>query len=75
MCGVARLAPSKIGLVLQDAFLFMGTVTENIRYGRPEASDEEIIAATEAIGARRILESLENGFDTEVGERGSKLSG
>ena len=65
---------AKIGLVLQDAFLFMGTVTENIRYGRPEATDEDIIAATEAIGARRILESLENGFDTEVGERGSKLS-
>ncbi|MHA2351987.1 MAG: ABC transporter ATP-binding protein [Candidatus Thorarchaeota archaeon] len=65
---------AKIGLVLQDAFLFMGTVRENIRYGRPEATDEEIIAAIEAIGARRILESLENGFDTEVGERGSKLS-
>ncbi|MGY5855214.1 MAG: ABC transporter ATP-binding protein, partial [Candidatus Thorarchaeota archaeon] len=44
---------AKIGLVLQDAFLFMGTVKENIRYGRPEATDEEIIAATEAIGARR----------------------
>jgi ABC-type multidrug transport system fused ATPase/permease subunit len=65
---------AKIGLVLQDAFLFMGTVRENIRYGRLEATDEEIIAATEAIGARRIFESLENGFDTEVGERGSKLS-
>ncbi len=65
---------AKIGLVLQDAFLFMGTVRENIRYGRPEATDEEIMAATEAIGARRIFESLENGFDTEVGERGSKLS-
>jgi len=60
--------------VLQDAFLFMGTVKENIRYGRPEATDEEIMAATEAIGARRIFESLENGFDTEVGERGGKLS-
>ncbi len=65
---------AKIGLVLQDAFLFMGTVKENIRYGKPEATDDEILAATEAIGARRIFESLENGFDTEVGERGSKLS-
>ena len=65
---------ANIGLVLQDAFLFMGTVKENIRYGRPEATDEEIMAATEAIGALRIFESLENGFDSEVGERGSKLS-
>jgi len=65
---------SRIGLVLQDAFLFMGTIRENIRYGRPEATDEEIIAATKAIGALRIFEGIENGFDTEVGERGSRLS-
>ncbi|MFW9814037.1 MAG: ABC transporter ATP-binding protein [Candidatus Thorarchaeota archaeon] len=65
---------AKIGLVLQDAFLFMGTIKENIRYGRPEATDEEIITATEAIGARRIFENLQDGFDTEVGERGSRLS-
>jgi len=65
---------ARIGLVLQDPFLFMGTVKENIRYGKPEASDEEVLAATEAIGARRIFEGLENGFDTEVGERGSRLS-
>lgn len=65
---------SRIGLVLQDPFLFMGTIKENIRYGRPEASDEEIIAATETIGALRIFENLENGFDTEVGERGGRLS-
>ena len=65
---------SRIGLVLQDAFLFMGTVRENIRYGKPDATDEEILASTEAIGARRLLENLEDGFDTEVGERGSRLS-
>ncbi len=65
---------AKVGLVLQDPFLFIGTVKENIRYGRPGASDDEIIAAVEAIGARRIFESLEKGFDTEVGERGSRLS-
>jgi len=65
---------AKVGLVLQDPFLFMGTVKENIRYGRPGASDDEIITAVEAIGARRIFESLEKGFDTEVGERGSRLS-
>lgn len=65
---------ARIGLVLQDAFLFMGTIRENIRYGRPDATDEEIIAATKAIGALRIFEGIENGFDTEVGERGSRLS-
>jgi ABC-type multidrug transport system fused ATPase/permease subunit len=65
---------ARIGLVLQDAFLFMGTIRENIRYGRPEATNEEIMAATEAIGAKRIFENLQEGFDTEVGERGSRLS-
>ncbi|MGY5859084.1 MAG: ABC transporter ATP-binding protein [Candidatus Thorarchaeota archaeon] len=69
-----RSLHSRIGLVLQDPFLFMGTIRENIRYGKPEATDEELLAATEAIGARRIFENLENGFDTEVGERGSRLS-
>ena len=65
---------SRIGLVLQDAFLFMGTVKDNIRYGRQDATEGEIIAALEAIGARRIIENLENGLETEVGERGSRLS-
>ena len=64
----------RIGLVLQDPFLFMGTVRENIRYGNPSASDEDIVKATEAIGAKRLLEHLEDGLDTEVGERGSRLS-
>ncbi len=63
-----------IGLVLQDPFLFMGTVLENIRYGKPDATKEEVIKATEAIGAKRVLKSLKNGFETEVGERGSMLS-
>jgi ABC-type multidrug transport system fused ATPase/permease subunit len=65
---------SRIGLVLQDAFLFMGTVKDNIRYGRQDATEGEILAALDAIGARRIIENLENGLDTEVGERGSRLS-
>ena len=69
-----RSLHAKIGLVLQDPFLFMGTIKENIRYGKPEATDEELLNATEAIGARRIFENLENGFDTEVGERGGRLS-
>ncbi|MFW9966199.1 MAG: ABC transporter ATP-binding protein [Candidatus Thorarchaeota archaeon] len=65
---------ARIGLVLQDPFLFMGTVKDNIRYGSPDATDEEIIEATNAIGARRLIENLEKGFETEVGERGSRLS-
>ena len=65
---------SRIGLVLQDPFLFMGTVKDNIRYGCQNATDEEIIAALEAIGAKRIIESLQDGLDTEVGERGNRLS-
>ncbi|MGY5873733.1 MAG: ABC transporter ATP-binding protein [Candidatus Thorarchaeota archaeon] len=69
-----RSLNAKIGLVLQDPFLFMGTIKENIRYGKPKATDEELLNATEVIGARRIFENLENGFDTEVGERGSRLS-
>jgi ABC-type multidrug transport system fused ATPase/permease subunit len=64
----------KIGLVLQEPFLFMGSVFENIEYGRPGASREDIENATEDIGAKRLIDSLENGFDTEVGERGSRLS-
>lgn len=65
---------SRVGLVLQDAFLFMGTVKDNISYGCEDATEEDIIAALDAIGARRIIEGLENGLDTEVGERGSRLS-
>jgi ATP-binding cassette subfamily B multidrug efflux pump len=65
---------SRIGLVLQDAFLFMGTVKDNIRYGYQNATDEEIIAALQTIGARRIIENLSKGLDTEVGERGARLS-
>ncbi|MFW9889272.1 MAG: ABC transporter ATP-binding protein, partial [Candidatus Thorarchaeota archaeon] len=65
---------ARIGLVLQDPFLFIGTVKDNIRYGSPEATDEEIIDATDAIGAKELIENLEEGFDTEVGERGSRLS-
>ncbi|NHJ12696.1 MAG: ABC transporter ATP-binding protein [Candidatus Thorarchaeota archaeon] len=65
---------SRIGIVLQNPFLFMGTVRDNIRYGKPHASEEEVLEAVEAIGARRVLNNLENGLDTEVGERGARLS-
>jgi ABC-type multidrug transport system fused ATPase/permease subunit len=72
--GAIKSLRARIGLVLQDPFLFMGTVKENIRYGKPDATDDEILRATEVIGARRIFDNLENGFDTEVGERGGRLS-
>lgn len=65
---------ANIGLVLQDSFLFSGTIKDNIRYGRPDATDEEIINATKAIGADELFRNLERGYDTEVGERGSRLS-
>jgi ATP-binding cassette subfamily B multidrug efflux pump len=69
-----RSLHSRIGLVLQDSFLFMGTVKDNIRYGCQEATEDEIIAALDTIGARRIIENLDQGLDTEVGERGARLS-
>ncbi|MEZ6124480.1 MAG: ABC transporter ATP-binding protein [Planctomycetaceae bacterium] len=64
-----------IGLVLQDPFLFFGTVAENIAYGRPEASREEIIAAAKAALAHDFISSLPDGYDSVVGERGQLLSG
>jgi ATP-binding cassette subfamily B protein len=64
-----------IGLVSQDVFLFHGTVRENIAYGRPGASPEDIIAAARAAEAHDFIERLPQGYDTIVGERGQKLSG
>lgn len=63
-----------IGLVPQEPFLFTGTVRENIRYGRPDANDEEVYEAAIHIGRGDWLEGLSNGLDTDVGERGSNLS-
>jgi ABC-type multidrug transport system fused ATPase/permease subunit len=63
-----------IGLVPQEPFLFTGTVRENIRYGRPEADDEEVYEAAIHIGRGDWLEGLSDGLDTDVGERGSNLS-
>ncbi|WP_088043504.1 ABC transporter ATP-binding protein [Bacillus sp. EAC] len=65
----------KIGIVLQDNFLFSDTVKSNIHYGNPNASDEEVIAAAKAANAHDFIMSLPNGYDTLVGERGVKLSG
>lgn len=64
----------QIGVVLQDTFLFSGTVADNIRYGRLEATDEEVQAAAEAVGAHDFIMRMEHGYQTEVGERGVILS-
>lgn len=64
----------KVGLVLQDTFLFTDTVLENIRYGRPDSSREEAIAAAESTGANRFIEQLELGYDTIIEENGASLS-
>ena len=64
-----------IGIVLQDPFLFYGTIAENIAYGRPEASQAEIVAAARAARAHEFILQLPDGYDSLVGERGQSLSG
>ena len=64
-----------IGLALQEAILFGGTIRDNIRYGRPQASEEEIIAAAMAAQAHAFITAFPEGYDTRVGERGVTLSG
>jgi ABC-type multidrug transport system fused ATPase/permease subunit len=64
----------KMGIVLQDPFLFSGNIMENIRYGRPVAKDDEVIAVSKAIGAHEFIEKLPEGYMTDVKERGSRLS-
>src|SRR2546425_1785232 len=65
----------QIGLVLQKSILFGATVRENIAYGRPEASLEQIVAAAEVAKADEFIRDLEEGYDTVIGERGANLSG
>ncbi|MBI4299565.1 MAG: ABC transporter ATP-binding protein [Chloroflexi bacterium] len=65
----------QIGIVLQDPFLFSGTVRDNISFSRPEATDEQIIAAAEAVGAHQFIMRLPQGYDTPLQERGGNLSG
>lgn len=65
---------SRIGVVLQTPHLFSGTIKENLRYGRLDATDEEIIQATKIIGAHEFINHFEKGFETEVGESGNLLS-
>lgn len=64
-----------IGIVQQDVYLFVGTVYDNIRYGRPDATEEEVIAAAKNANAHEFIMSLPNGYDTDIGQRGIKLSG
>lgn len=66
---------SQVGIVQQDVYLFSGTVYDNIAYGKPGASREEVMAAAKMAGADEFIEGLKDGYDTYVGERGVKLSG
>lgn len=66
---------SSIGMVQQDVYLFSGTVYENIVYGKPDATRDQVIEAAKAAGAHEFITELANGYDTYVGERGLKLSG
>jgi ATP-binding cassette subfamily B protein len=65
---------SQMGIVPQEAFLFSGTIAENIAFGRPHADSEQIHDAARAVGAEEFIAALPNGYDTEVGERGAQLS-
>ncbi|UFH64747.1 ABC transporter ATP-binding protein/permease [Clostridium cadaveris] len=64
----------QMGIMLQDTFLFSDTIKENIRYGRLDATDDEVIAAAKAVNAHDFIMKLEDGYETEVNERGSRLS-
>lgn len=64
----------QISIVLQETFIFSGTIMDNIRFGNPHAKDEEVIEAAQAVGANRFIERLSNGYETEVEERGNILS-
>jgi ATP-binding cassette subfamily B protein len=65
---------SQMGIVPQEGFLFSGTIGENIAFGRPDASREQIHAAADAVGAKDFIDRLPEGLDTQVGERGIQLS-
>ena len=65
----------EIGIVQQDVYLFVGTVFDNIRYGKPDATREEVIEAAKNANAHEFIMSLPNGYETDIGQRGIKLSG
>lgn len=64
----------QMGIMLQDPFIFSGSIMENIRYGRLDASDEEVIAAAKAVQAHHFISRMKEGYQTEVNERGTRLS-
>jgi ABC-type multidrug transport system fused ATPase/permease subunit len=64
----------QLGIVPQEGFLFAGTVRDNIAFGRPDATDDEIVSAAQAVGAQEFILGLEDGYATEVAERGGRLS-
>jgi ATP-binding cassette subfamily B protein len=70
----AQSLRSQMGIVPQEGFLFSGTIRENIAFGRPGASDDEIRTAARAVGADSFISALENGYDAQIGERGVQLS-
>ena len=69
-----RTLRRQVGMVLQDSFLFSGTIVENIRYGKPDASMEEVEAAAQAVGIDGFIDRLPDGYETAVMERGGRLS-
>jgi ATP-binding cassette subfamily B protein len=69
-----RSLRSQLGIVPQEGFLFSGTIRDNIAFGRPDATDEDVRAAAAAVGANEFIERLPDGYDSEVGERGGQLS-
>ena len=69
-----RSLRAQLGVVPQEGFLFAGTVAENIAFGRPDASPEEIVRAAQTVGAHEFVLRLEDGYETQLGERGSRLS-
>jgi ATP-binding cassette subfamily B protein len=66
---------AQVGVALQEAVLFSGTIRDNIRYGRPDATDEEVVAAAQAAQAHDFITAFPKGYDTLVGQRGVNLSG
>jgi ABC-type multidrug transport system fused ATPase/permease subunit len=70
----ARSLRAQMGIVPQEGFLFSGTIGENIAFGRPDATPEEVAEAARSVGAEVFIDELEHGYETEVGERGAQLS-
>jgi ABC-type multidrug transport system fused ATPase/permease subunit len=69
-----RSLRSQLGIVPQEGFLFSGTIRDNIAFGRPDATDDDVRAAAQAVGAHEFIERLPDGYESEVGERGGQLS-